>query len=70
MTDILMSRGIGKLRICAGSARWIQRHCSKFMETPVNIKKKVRMSELEDKVPLIIWIVSDKIDPRSGLYCN
>jgi hypothetical protein len=41
------------------------------METPVNIKKnKVNMSEVEDQVPVIIWIVSEKFDPRIGLYCN
>jgi hypothetical protein len=34
------------------------------METSANIKEqKVRMSEVEDQVQGMIWIVSDKIDP-------
>jgi len=71
MTDFLKSRGIGKWRIYADSACWIEKTRFKVRGDSSQCKRnKVRMSELEDQVPVIIWIVSDKIDPPSGLYCN
>jgi hypothetical protein len=71
MTDILKSRGMGKWRIYSDSAYWIKKtHFKVYGDSSQYKRNKVRMSEVEDQVPVIIWIVSNKIDPRSGLYCN
>jgi hypothetical protein len=71
MTDILKSRGIGKWRIYAGSACWIKKTQFKVYGDSSQYKRnKVKMSEVEDQVPVKMWIVSDKTDLRIGLYCN
>jgi len=71
MIDILKSRGIRKWRIYAGSPCRIKKTQFKVYEESSQYKRnKVRMGEVEDQAPVIIWIVSDKIDPRSGLYRN
>jgi len=71
MTGIFKSRGIGEWRRYAGSACWIKKTRFKVYEDSSQYKRnKVRMSEVEDQDAGIIWIVSYKTDPRSGLYCN
>jgi hypothetical protein len=71
MTYVLKSRGIGKWRSYAGSECWIKKTQFKVYGDSSRYKSnKVRISEVEDQVPVIIWIVSDKIDNRKGEYCN
>jgi len=71
MTDILKKSGIGKLRICAGSVCWIKKiQLKAYGDSSQYKRNKVRMSEVEDQVPVLIWIVSEKFDPRIGLCCN
>jgi hypothetical protein len=71
MTYVLKSREIGKWRSYAGSVCWVKKIYFEFYRDSSLCKRnKVRMIEMEDQVPVIIWIISDKIGTRSGEYCN
>jgi hypothetical protein len=66
MTYTLKSRGIRKRRSYAVSACWMRKTQFKDYEDSSRYKRnKVRISEM-DQVPVIIWMISDKIDTRSG----